>query len=149
MGEVMEYIAKTKQETPRRPQGWNGAALMESSRNGSSSPLNVRAVEFIARPGKGMELQECLRSKVLEFLKKKNGFAGAVILSAHKESRLIAVLSFWDSQSEATENNWEDSTLVQQALIHLIDVCSKVHTYEAEIPAQPRASNAHAELLAC
>jgi hypothetical protein len=149
MGQVMEYSGKSQDGTARCATGWGGAADVESWENEASPALNVRAVEFIARPGKCEQLQECLQGSVLEFLKKKKGFAGAVILSSHKEARLATVLSFWQTAGEATENHWENSRVIHQMLFHLIDVCSRVHTYEAAISVLPGFAKAQAGLLAC
>jgi len=149
MGQVMEYRTKTQDDSACSASGWDGMEEVEPWGNEASPTLNVRAVEFIARPGKSEELLECLQGRVLELLKRKQGFAGAVILSSHKESRLMTVLSFWRTAGEATENHWENSRIVHQCLFHLIDVCSRVHTYEAAFSALPGFSKPGAGLLAC
>ena len=110
---------------------------------------NARAVEFIAKPGKATELEECIRGEVLEFLKKRAGFLGAVVLTSHKESRLILVISFWSTERAAVENRWEDSRIVRQMAHPLIDVRAKVHTYTAAIPAAPKMSAQVADLQVC
>jgi len=149
MGQVMDYSTEAEERTARRPQGWRGVTFAEPWEHAPAQTLNARAVEFIARPGKSVALQECLRGNVVEALGRRTGFSGAVVLSSHKEERLITVLSFWRTESEAIANNWEDSRVVRQLLFQLIDVCSRVHTYEAAIPTLPVGSGRRSELLAC
>lgn len=140
MGQVMEYSKKTNDVLRQDSRTWNGPRREDARHDFATTVLNVRAVEFIARPGKAVELHACLSGRVLEALKIRKGFSGAVILSSHKEARLFTILSFWSTAAEAAENKWEESHLVHQSLFHLIDVCSRVHTYEAVIPAKPVAA---------
>jgi hypothetical protein len=97
------------------------------------SMLNARAVEFIAKPGRVRELRNCLRKHIVGFLKRRSGFAGAFILASHKEPRLVLVLSFWNTEREAVDNSWEDAPAVRSRVSSLVDVCTKVHTYEAAL----------------
>ena len=96
--------------------------------------LNARAVEFIAKPGREQHLRNCMRREVAALLGRQTGFAGILVLTSHKEPRLIRVLSLWDTAPQATENHWEDSPAVRKLVAPLIDVRVKVHTYEAELP---------------
>lgn len=101
--------------------------------------LDARAVEFIARPGKERELRECIRGKVIDSLRKRDGFAGACVLTSHKEPRLILVLSFWKTEQDATDIRWEETPGVRRLISPLADVCRKVHTYEAALPDRAEA----------
>jgi hypothetical protein len=93
--------------------------------------LNARVVEFIAKPGKGQQLEGCVRGEIMEFLGRQNGFSGAIILNSHQERRLILVVSLWITQRMAAETCWEKSRVVRQIAGSLIDACSRVHTYGA------------------
>jgi heme-degrading monooxygenase HmoA len=93
--------------------------------------LNARMVEFIAKPGKGQQLEDCVRGEVMEFLSRQTGFSGAIVLNSHQERRLILIVSFWTTQRLASENCWERSRVVRQIAGSLIDACSRVHTYGA------------------
>jgi len=95
--------------------------------------LNARCVEFIAQPGKIRELRDCVQGRLMEYLKKQRGFAGAVILSSLKEPRLILVMSLWKGEKDAG-NRWETSAAVLRLIAPMIDVCTRVHTYEAALP---------------
>jgi hypothetical protein len=149
MGQWMTTGIEASGEGPLPSAAWKDETHTEILEPDVSPILNVRAVEFIAKPGVVGELRNCLRGKVLELLRRRTGFAGAILLASHKEPRLVMVLSFWNTEKEATETRWEDSRNIRQTVAPLIDVCSRVHTYEAAIPAAPKAAGARAELLAC
>lgn len=95
------------------------------------SKMNARTVEFIAKAGKEEELRKRCTGGVLELLKRKDGFAGLFVLSSHKEPRRLLVLTFWKTVHDATQNQWEESAAVRRQVSSLIDVCAKMHTYEA------------------
>jgi hypothetical protein len=100
--------------------------------------LHVRSVELIAQPRKINELGSCVRGALLDHLKKQRGFAGAIVLGSRKEPRLILVMTFWNAEKDAG-NRWECSAAVLKMVSPLIDVCTRVHTYEAALPGFPDA----------
>jgi heme-degrading monooxygenase HmoA len=100
-------------------------------RQTANHTLNARVVEFIAKPGKGQQLEECVRGEIMDFLSRQNGFSGAITLNSHQERRLILVVSFWTTERTAAQNCWEKSRVVRQAAGTFIDACSRVHTYGA------------------
>jgi hypothetical protein len=95
--------------------------------------LNARCVEFVAQAGKIHKLRDCVQGRLMDYLKKQRGFAGAVILSSLKEPRLILVMSLWKGEKDAG-NRWETSPAVLRLISPMIDVCTRVHTYEAALP---------------
>lgn len=95
------------------------------------SKMNARTVEFIAKAGKEEELRKRFAGGVLELLKRKDGFAGLFVLRSHKEPRRLLVLTFWKTADHAAQNKWEESAAVRRQVSTLVDVCAKVHTYEA------------------
>lgn len=109
----------------------NEREISKTNRHTATQALNARVVEFIAKPGKGPLLEDCVRGEIMEFLSRQTGFSGAIILNSHQESRLILVVSFWTTQRLATGNCWEKSRAVRQMAGSLIDACSRVHTYGA------------------
>ncbi len=121
------------------PDVWNALETPKMPREVVSETLNARLVEFIAKPGKVELLEEFVRSQVMEFLSHQRGFAGAIILNSHQEHRLILVVSLWATKRMSEENCWERSRIVRQAAGCLIDVCSRVHTYEAGFTNAPEA----------
>jgi heme-degrading monooxygenase HmoA len=109
----------------------NEGEIARANRQSSTSTLNARVVEFIAKPGKAQLLEDCVRGEIMEFLSRQNGFSGAIVLNSHQERRLILVVSFWTTERTAAQNCWEKSRVVRQAAGSLIDACSRVHTYGA------------------
>jgi hypothetical protein len=100
--------------------------------------LHARSVELVAQPGKIRELGSCVRGTLMEHLKKQRGFSGVIVLSSVKEPRLILVMSFWKAEKDAA-NRWESSAAVLKMVTPLIDVCTRVHTYQAAMPGFPDA----------
>lgn len=98
--------------------------------------LHARSVELVAQPGKIRELGNCVRGALTEHLKKQRGFAGVIVLSSVKEPRLILVMSFWKVEKDAA-SRWESSAAVLKMVTPLIDVCTRVHTYQAAMPGFP------------
>jgi heme-degrading monooxygenase HmoA len=109
----------------------NAREIPKANRHTPNTTLNARVVEFIAKPGKGQHLEDCIRGEIMEFLSRQNGFSGAIILNSHQEHRMILVVSFWTTQRIAAENCWEKSRVVRQTAGSLIDACSRVHIYGA------------------
>jgi hypothetical protein len=95
---------------------------------------NVRSVGFISKPGQTQELKNCLEGPLIDRLRQAPGFAGAMVLHAQKESRNLWLLTFWDAENQAANNCWEEFPAVRKLLSPLIDVCTKVQTFQATVP---------------
>ena len=95
---------------------------------------NVRAVGFISKPGQIQELKTCIEGPLIDLLRQVPGFAGALVLHAQKESRNLLVLTFWEAESLAAKNRWEEFSAVRDLLVPLIDMCTKVQTFHATLP---------------
>src|ERR1700730_9002004 len=78
----------------------------ESNGDARFQRLNARGVEFIAKPGKIQDLRNCIRDRVMEHLKLATGFSSAIVLTSHKEQRLVLVLTFWATETQARNNCW-------------------------------------------
>ncbi|HKV04611.1 MAG TPA: hypothetical protein VJO53_05835 [Candidatus Acidoferrales bacterium] len=96
-----------------------------------NSTLNVRAVGFIASPGRVRELTECIRGSLTGLLKKVDGFAGTIILQTHEEMRSLLVLTYWETEHQAKANRWEDFSVTQDLVTPYIDARTRVQTYQA------------------
>ena len=127
--------------------------LLGFKQNTEADTLNARAVEFVAKPGREQHLRNCMRREVADILKQQPGFAGIFVMTSHKEPRLIRVLSLWDTETQATENHWEDSPPVRKLVSALVDVRVKVQTYEAEMPesadAAPKTAKEMSDARSC
>lgn len=95
---------------------------------------HVRAVGFISKPGQTQELKTRIEGRLIDLLCQTPGFAGAMILHAQKESRSLWVLTFWEAEDQAANNCWEELSVVRKLLLPLIDVCTKVQTFQAILP---------------
>jgi len=95
---------------------------------------NVRAVGFISKPGQIQELKTCIEGPLTDLVRQVRGFAGALVLHTQKESRNLLVLTFWEAESQAANNCWEEFSAVRNLLSPLIDVCTKVQTFQATVP---------------
>jgi hypothetical protein len=112
---------------------WEAKTALAPNTLGTQT-LHARSVELVAQPGKIRELGSCVRGTLMDHLKKQRGFAGVIVLCSVKEPRLILVMSFWKSEKDAG-NRWESSAAVLKMVSPLIDVCTRVHTYQAAMPS--------------
>jgi heme-degrading monooxygenase HmoA len=149
MSQVIETGLKAREQTNSQSESWKAGPPLETFTRTGTSTSNARAVEFIAKPGKAGELEECIRERVLDSLNKRAGFLGAVVLTSNKESRLIQVISFWSTERAAVENRWEDSRVVRQTIHPLIDVCARVQTYTVAISNAPKMTEGIANFQVC
>lgn len=116
---------------------------------GLSGALNARAVEFIAKPNKIEELRDCLCGPVNAFLDRQTGFSGALLLTSHKEPRLVVVLSLWQTEEQSSQNRWEEMSEVRRSVSRCVDLCSRVHTYEAAFPKLRQIVATETEMQVC
>ena len=127
---------------------WEARSALAPNDALGTQTLHARSVELVAQPGKTRELGSCVRGALMDHLKKQRGFAGVIVLSSVKEPRLILVMSFWKSEKDAG-NHWESSAAVLKMVSPLIDVCTRVHTYQAAMPSFPEASRPGAAIPIC
>lgn len=139
----------TTEEFPGASDGWSEEAPLEPVTSLGRPMLNVRAVEFVAKPDKASDLQVCIRGPIMEFLEHQPGFRGAMVLASHKEPRLILVLSLWKTEKQAVENHWECANVMPEMVASLIDVCSRVHTYEAFLANSPEDAIQSGDIRVC
>jgi len=95
---------------------------------------HARVVEFIAKPGKNFDLRKCIAASVLPFLGQQPGFKNSFVLTPHREPRLVLVFSFWESELDSRETQWESAAEIQRAVLPLVDSFSRVRTYQAAFP---------------
>jgi heme-degrading monooxygenase HmoA len=95
---------------------------------------NVRSISFIAKPGCASDLTAALKGQVLTLLRKAPGFDGAMLLHSHKEWRNVTVLTFWETESQAIHTRWEEFQGVRKLIAPLVDLCTKVQTFQGTLP---------------
>jgi hypothetical protein len=147
MNHARESEMVTIEEVVCNLQGWR--SNLEPSKDSGFEALNARGVEFIAKPGRIRDLRENIRHQVMDYLGLGNGFSGALVLTSHKEPRQVLVITFWKTESQARNNCWEHAPAVRKLVGPLIDVCSKVQTYEAALPASHEAETPAPETQTC
>jgi hypothetical protein len=147
MNHPIESEMITIEEVIGNSDGWR--LNLEPNGNSGFQTLNARGVEFIAKPGRIQDLRNCILDKVMDYLRVAHGFSSAVVLTSHKEPRLVLVLTFWKTEMQARNNCWEHALAVRKMVQPLIDVCSKVQTYEASIPKSSGMEMRETEGRAC
>lgn len=127
----IEGSVTTMERPYRAPFPWE----VRETRGGSDAPTaHVRAVEFIAKPGKNSDLRRAIASSVVPFLEQQPGFKNSFILTPHGEPRLVLVVSFWESELDSRETTWESAPEIQRIVLSLLDSFSRVRTYQAIFP---------------
>lgn len=134
MNRCLETNLEVAEKHARCSDTWKGRTVLESCMPASPT-LNARAVEFISKPNKIRELRDCLRGPVISFLNQQPGFYCALLLTSHKEPRLVLVLSLWQTEREAAHTRWEDTFEIRRSVSPFVDACSRVHTYEVALSA--------------
>jgi hypothetical protein len=109
-------------------------AKQESGNGRVFTSANIRSVGFIAKPDKANELTICMRGPLVKLLRQAPGFTGAMFLHSHQERRSVMVLTFWESERQATHTCWEEFVSVRRLLAPLVDVCSRVQTFQGTFP---------------
>ena len=95
---------------------------------------NIRSVGFIAKPDKANDVTTCMRGPLVKLLRQAPGFAGALVLRSHHERRSVMLLTFWETERQATHTCWEEFLSVRRLLSPLVDVCSRVQTFQGTFP---------------
>jgi hypothetical protein len=147
MNHHIELEMVTIEEVIGNSDGWR--LNLRPSANAAFQTLNARGVEFIAKPGRIQDLRNCIRDRVMDYLKLGSGFSSAVVLTSHKEPRLVLLLTFWQTEMQARNNCWEHAPAVRKLVQPLMDVCSKVQTYEAAVPKSSGMEMREIERRAC
>ena len=123
----LETLSEEFQDSPFVADSFansNSANRFENRMN-----TNIRAAGFIAKPESVDDLASCINGPLIRLLRQIAGFSGAVVLRAHKESRNVTVLTFWKTETQATQTCWEEFSAVCQMLYPLVDVCTRTQTF--------------------
>jgi hypothetical protein len=110
------------------------AGVFVGARESQRPVWNVRAVGFISRPERVADLIACLEGPVTDLLRQIRGFASAIVLQSHKEERSVLVLTFWETKTQAMKNCWEQLSAMRELISPLVDVRTKVQTFQASVP---------------
>jgi hypothetical protein len=144
----IEVVIDDSSETQLVDSLWESRSLAHG-RNTVRMTSHIRSVGFISKPGQIQELKTCLEGPLMEALHQTRGFGGAMILHAQKESRSLWVLTFWEAEDQAANNSWEEFPAIRKLLSPLIDVCTKVQTFQATLPQPAEPSNQDKAATVC
>ena len=109
-------------------------AKREPDNGAAFATANIRAVGFISKPDKANDVTTCMRGPLVNLLRQAPGFAGAMILNSHQERRSVMVLTFWETERQATHTCWEEFLSVRRLIAPRVDVCSRVQTFQGSFP---------------
>ena len=126
----MEAVAEQRRETLWMGQAPGCTRGVQGDYRPTQATSNIRAVGFIAKPTNIHDLTASMKGQLIKLLRQAPGFAGAIILHAHKESRNVTVLTFWETEMQATDTCWEQFQAVRKLIAPLVDVCTKVQTFQ-------------------
>ena len=130
----MASATQQLQDTPWTAKVPFSALPIEPARRSAQAASNIRAVGYIARPESIQELTTSIKGQLINMLREMPGFSGAVILHAHKEWRNVTILTFWETETQARNICWEALPSVEKLIYPLVDVCTKVQTFEGTLP---------------
>jgi heme-degrading monooxygenase HmoA len=106
----------------------------QSIRSAIRAASNIRAVGFIAKPESVHDLTTTVKGQLIKLLRQAPGFDGAMLLHSHKEWRNVTLLTFWETEAQALHTDWEDFQAVRKLISPLVDMCTKVQTFQGTLP---------------
>ena len=111
--------------------------------------LHARVVEFIAKPEKTDELRALLFNAVTPLLRDRTGFIRSIILTALEEQRRVVVITLWSTEELTVRDTWEETPVVRELLLPLIDAWSKTRSYKVDLAEATEARNQAISLPIC
>ena len=111
--------------------------------------LHARAVEFIAKPEKTDELRALLFNAVTPLLRDRTGFIRSIILTALEEQRRVVVITLWSTEELTVRDTWEETPLVRELLLPLIDSWSRTRSYKVDLTEETGSRSQATSLPIC
>jgi hypothetical protein len=111
--------------------------------------LHARVVEFIAKPEKTDELRALLFNAVTPLLRDRTGFIRSIILTALEEQRRVVVITLWSTEELTVRDTWEETPLVRELLLPLIDSWSRTRSYKVDLTEETGARSQAISLPIC
>jgi precorrin-6B methylase 1 len=111
--------------------------------------LHARAVEFIAKPEKTDELRALLCNAVTPLLRDRTGFIRSIVLTALEEQRRVVVITLWSTEESNVRDTWEETPLVRELLLPLIDAWSRTRSYRVDLTEATEARSQAISLPIC
>jgi hypothetical protein len=111
--------------------------------------LHARVVEFIAKPEKTDELRALLFNAVTPLLRDRTGFIRSIILTALEEQRRVVVITLWSTEELTVRDTWEETPLVRELLLPLIDSWSRTRSYKVDLTEETGSRSQATSLPIC
>jgi hypothetical protein len=111
--------------------------------------LNARVVEFIAKPEKTDELRALLYNSVTPLLRDRTGFIRSIVLTTLEEQRRVVVITLWSTEERTVRDTWEETPLVRELLLPLIDAWSRTRSYKVDLTEATEARSQAISLPIC
>jgi len=110
---------------------------------------HARVVEFVAKPGKTDELRGLLCKAVTPLLRDRTGFIRSMVLTTLEEQRRVVVITLWSTEERTVRDTWEETPVVRELLLPLIDAWSKTRSYKVDLAEATEARNQAIRLPIC
>jgi heme-degrading monooxygenase HmoA len=110
---------------------------------------HARVVEFIAKPGKTDELRALLYNAVTPLLRDRPGFIRSIVLTTLEEQRRVVVMTLWSTGERTVRDTWEETPLVRELLLPLIDAWSRTRSYKVDLTEATEACSQAISLPVC
>ena len=125
------------------------ASLFTTSGRGSevrpgTSGITALNIEFVAKPDAAHRVHAALPGAITGALGEVAGFAGAFVLIANYEARLVTVVTLWTGENRM-QHCQENLKWVRALLTPYMDRCLRVQTQAAYVPNAGPASQAAAD----
>jgi hypothetical protein len=114
-----------------------------------ATQLHARVVEFIAKPEKTDELRGLLCNAVTPLLRDRTGFIRSMVLTTLEEQRRVVVITFWSTEERTVRDTWEETPLVRELLLPLIDAWSRTRSYKVDLTEATEARSQAISLPIC
>jgi hypothetical protein len=117
--------------------------------NAVAIKLNARVVEFIAKPEKTDELRALLYNAVTSLLRDRTGFVRSIVLTSLEEQRRVVVITLWSAEERTVRDTWEETPVVRELLLPLIDGWSRTRSYKVDLTEAAEARSQAISLPIC
>jgi hypothetical protein len=111
--------------------------------------LHARVVEFVAKPEKTNELRALLYNAVTPLLRDRTGFVRSIVLTTLEEQRRVVVITLWSTEERTVRDTWEETPLVRELLLPLIDAWSRTRSYMVDLTEATEARSQAISLPIC
>ncbi|HWC19686.1 MAG TPA: antibiotic biosynthesis monooxygenase [Terriglobales bacterium] len=92
----------------------------------------TRVVEVSTKTGKGREVCNVIRDKILPILRNQTGFVDEITLVSNNNPDRVLALSFWKTQEDAQKYANQQFQNVTNLIRNQLEGDPKVETYELE-----------------